>query len=215
MKPWLKCAACAAAFLGIGLAALAAVENFDGSPPGALPAGWSCGATPGGKSDWKTAPCTNAPSAPNVLMQSGGAPFCWCVNTNRSFKNGWLETRFEPLSGFADGGAGLIWRFQNESNYYVVKANTLNDSIAVCKVVNGQCLEYESAPMRVTPRRWHTLRIEFDGPHFTAAYENQFALAWDDDTFTNAGFAGVWTKADTVAAFDNFHWEAGPDNVKN
>lgn len=204
----------AAALSGLWFCAWAGMENFDGAPAGALPPGWLGGATGGGQCDWKIAGETNAPSAPNVLTQCGQARFCWCVNTNISFKNGWLEARFKPMSGFQDGGAGLIWRFQNASNYYIVKANTLDDTIAVCKMVNGQCFEYESAPMRVAPRRWHTLRMEFDGPHFTAALENQFALAWDDDTFTNAGYAGVWTKADTVAQFDDFHWEAWPSKVK-
>jgi len=205
----------ASALAGAAFGASAGGENFDGTAPGALSSGWSASAAADGQCDWKITAEPNAPSGPNVLTRRGEAPFSWCVKTNLCFKNGWIEARFKPMTGFADGGAGLIWRFQNASNYYIVKANALNDTIAVGKMVNGKLVEYESAPMRVAPRRWHTLRIEFEGPHFTAAFENQFALAWDDDTFTNAGCAGVWTKADTVAAFDDFHWEVWPDRVKD
>ena len=189
------------------------VENFDGVQPGALPKGWAAGVTGEGKADWQVVADTNAVSAPNVLKQSGTAKFCWCVNTNLSFKNGRLEVRFKPLAGTEDKAGGLIWRFQDGDNYYVARANSMEDNVTIYKTVKGVRKEYGRTKMRVTPNEWHVLRVEFGGPHFTVAFDNEFALAWDDDTFTNAGHVGVWTKADSVTAFDDFHWDMGPDDL--
>jgi hypothetical protein len=187
--------------------AFAGLENFDTVKPGEFPPGWLGGITGAGKADWAVIADPTAPSAPNVLKQSGTAKFCWCVNTNLSLKNGRVMVRFKPLSGVEDEAGGLIWRFQDGDNYYVARANSMEDNITIYKTVAGVRKEYGRMKMTVTRRQWHTLRVEFNGPHFTVAFDGEFALAWDDDTFPNAGAVGVWTKADSVTAFDDFRWE--------
>ncbi|HWD20691.1 MAG TPA: hypothetical protein VHB20_15590 [Verrucomicrobiae bacterium] len=200
----MKAVAALFVFCLVSLSAWAGLENFDSTPVGSLPPGWVGGVTGEGQADWRVVVDTNAPSAPHVLQQSGSAKFCWCVNTNLSIKNGRLDVRFKPISGRDDKAGGLIWRFQDCSNYYVVRANAEEDNITIYKTVQGVRREYGRTKMKVLPNQWHTLRVEFAGPRFTVAFDNEFALAWDDDTFINAGAVGVWTKADSVTAFDDF-----------
>ena len=195
------------ALLAAALPLFGGTENFDASKVGSLPQGWIAGVTGEGKADWKITVDTNAPSGSNVLKQSGTAKFCWGVNTNLSIKNGRLEVRIKPMHGLEDQAGGLIWRFQDAGNYYVARANAMEDNITIYKTVNGVRKEYGRTRMLVAPNQWHTLRVDFKGPHFTVAYDNEFALAWDDDTFTNAGPVGVWTKADSVTEFDDFQWQ--------
>jgi hypothetical protein len=190
---------------------LAAVENFDGTKPGDLPSGWVGGITGEGKADWKVFADPTAPSAPNVLQQSGTAKFCWCVNTNLSVKNGRVQVRLKPLAGKEDEAGGVIWRFQDGDNYYIARANSLENNITIYKTVQGVRKEYGRTRMTVEPKQWHLLRVDFNGPHFTVSFDGEFALAWDDDTFINAGHLGVWTKADSVTAFDDFRWEDNGD----
>jgi hypothetical protein len=185
----------------------ATVENFDSVKPGGLPSGWVAGSFGKGNADWAVVRDDTAPSAPNVLKQSGAAKFCWCINTNLSVKNGRVQVRLKSLGGQEDQAGGLIWRFQDSENYYVVRADCQEDNVAIYKVVAGVSKEYGRTKMKVEPRQWHTLRVEFNGPHFTVAFDGEFALAWDDDTFTNAGPLGVWTKSDSVTLFDDFRWE--------
>ncbi len=177
------------------------------------PAGGLAGGGDGeGKADWQVVADATAPSGSNVLKQAGTAKFCWCVNTNLMVKNGRIEVRFKPISGGEDKAGGLVWRFQDADNYYVARGNALEDNITIYKTVQGVRKEYGRTRMKVTPNKWHTLRVEFKGPHFTVAFDDEFALAWDDDTFPDAGHVGVWTKADSVTAFDDFHWDDAGNN---
>lgn len=198
--------------LALAYSAAAGMENFDEVKPGALPAGWTSGVTGDGESHWEVVPEATSPSPANVLKQSGAAKYCWCVNTNVSLKNGLLEVRFKPMFGTEDESGGLIWRFQNAGNYYVARANALENNVTIYKTVNGVRTEYGRTRMRVTVNQWHTLRVDFSGPHFTVAFDNDFALAWDDDTFAGPGNVGVWTKADSTTLFDDFHWDEKPGN---
>lgn len=194
-----------------GASVFGGVENFDKVKTGELPKGWSCGITGDGKADWQVVEEADAPSGPNVLKQSGTAKYCWCVNTNLAVKNGRLLVKIKPISGREDEAGGLIWRFQDANNYYVARANAAENNVTIYKTVGGVRKEYGRTTMSVAPRRWHTLQVEFNGPHFTVLFDGEFALAWDDDEFTNAGPAGVWTKADSVTEFDDFRWENDGD----
>lgn len=185
----------------------AGLVQFDDAIPGALPAHWLGGITGPGHAKWEVVPDATAPSAPNVLRQSGMAKFCWCVQTNLSLQNGAIEVKFKPLTGKEDQSGGLIWRWQDGNNYYVARANALEDNITIYHTIRGVRQERGRQAMKVTANQWHTLRVEFHGPHFEVLFDGQKALQWDDQTFKKAGAAGVWTKADSVTLFDDFKWE--------
>jgi len=187
-----------------GLAALATVVNFDSLPVGAAPAGWSATKTGTGNPQWTVERDDTAPSKPNVLKQSGQATYPVCLQDDTSLKDGFVEVKFKPISGREDQAGGLVWRAKDSDNYYVARANALENNVTIYHTVDGRRTEKKRANVEVTGNQWHTLRVEFEGPHFIVIADGQEALEWDDETFTQAGKVGVWTKADSVTLFDDF-----------
>jgi hypothetical protein len=122
-----------------------------------------------------------------------------------------LSVRFKPVSGRVDQAAGLVWRFQNEDNYYIVRANALENNVVAYKVergkrtdlpVKGEGRTYgKKAP--VPAGQWSTLRVVAAGPLFTVYLNDRKLYDVEDRTFTEAGKVGVWTKADSVTQFDD------------
>lgn len=122
-----------------------------------------------------------------------------------------LSVRFKPVSGRVDQAAGLVWRFQNEDNYYIVRANALEGNVVLYKVqggkrtdlpVKGEGRTYgKKAP--VPSGQWSTLRVVAAGPRFEVYSNGTKLYEVEDSTFTGAGKVGVWTKADSVTHFDD------------
>jgi hypothetical protein len=180
--------------------------TFDDIQPGGLPPGWRAGVTGGGQAKWAVVADAAAPSLPKVLQQSGVAKFCWCVKTNLLLRDGFVEVKFRPVSGKEDQAGGLIWRWQDGDNYYVARANALENNVTIYHTIHGVRTEKGSAAFEVAAGRWHDLRVDFHGPHFIVTFDGQPALTWDDETFKDAGAVGVWTKADSVTQFRRFRW---------
>ena len=186
------------------------IQNFDGIKSGELPPGWLAGITGTGEAKWSVVEVADAPSGPNVLRQSGTAKFCWCVQTNQQLRNGYAAVKFKPVSGKEDQAGGLIWRWQDGDNYYVARANALENNVTIYHTIHGVRTETGRVTFDVASGIWHDLRVEFNGPHFTVIFDGRIALRWEDETFKKAGAVGVWTKADSVTEFDNFLWGTDP-----
>jgi hypothetical protein len=180
--------------------------NFDNSKPGEPPAGWTASKTGTGQAKWTVEKDDTAPSKPNVLKQSGQATYPVCIKDDSNLKDGFVEVKFKAISGKEDQAGGLIWRARDSNNYYVARANALEDNVTIYDIVNGRRTERKRAGMKVAPNQWHTLRIDFQGSHFTVTFDGKEALEWDDQTFKDAGKVGVWTKADSVSLFDDFSY---------
>jgi hypothetical protein len=191
----------------------AGTVTFDDVKPGGLPPGWRAGVTGGGQAQWTVVADPTAPSSPNVLLQSGQARFCWCVQTNLLLRDGFVAVKFKPVSGREDQAGGLIWRWQDGDNYYVARANALENNVTIYHTIHGVRTEKGRATFDVASGQWHDLRVDFHGPHFIVTFDGRKALTWNDETFKNAGAAGVWTKADSVTLFDNFQWGTGGDSL--
>ena len=198
--------------LSIGLtlaatAALASSENFDSVKPGTLPEDWTCGVTGKGAPVWKVEADTSAPSQPNVLKQSGSGTFPWCVKQSARIADGFVQVKFKPLAGREDQAGGLVWRFKDASKYYIARANALENNVSLYHVEAGRriTIKYASAP--VAAHQWHTLRVEFSGKAIKVILDGRQYIALDDDHIADAGTVGLWTKADSVTAFDDFLYE--------
>ena len=100
----------------------------------------------------------------------------------------------------------MAWRAKDANNYYVARANALEDNVCIYHTIKGKRTEKKRAEMKVVSGAWHTLRVDFSGEHFIVTLDGKKALEWDDQTFTEAGMAGVWTKADSVTLFDDFSY---------
>lgn len=180
----------------------------------ALPDGWTSGVTGHGVSKWEVVADTAAQSPPNVLRQSGEATFCWAVNTKQTLKDGFAEVKIKPLSGKEDQAGGLIWRFKDANNYYVVRANALEGNVVVYKTVAGKRSSLQvkgrmfgyGIDTKVPKGKWSTLRVEFAGNLFSVIFEGKKLFDVEDDTLTAEGGVGVWTKADSVTLFDDFSY---------
>ncbi len=186
--------------------ALADTVNFDSLKVGAPPPGWTATKTGTGDAKWSVEKDDTAPSKPNVLKQSGQATYPVCIKDDTNLKDGFVEVKFKPISGKEDQAGGLIWRVKDSNNYYVARANALEDNVTIYHTVNGRRTEKKRAGMKVAPNQWHALRIDFQANHFTVTLDGKKALEWDDDTFKDAGKVGVWTKADSVTLFDDFSY---------
>jgi alanine dehydrogenase len=192
-----------------GVAALSAhAENFDGVKPGSLPASWECGVTGKGTPRWTVEADPTAPSAPHVLQQSGFGTFPWCVRKDAALIDGHVEVKFKALRGRQDQAGGVVWRWKDGDNYYVARANALENNVSLYYTENGRrnTIKYVDAP--VAPHVWHTLRVEFSGTRIRVALNGKVYIDVDDTRIKGPGSVGLWTKADSVTAFDDFSFTA-------
>jgi len=182
--------------------------GFNADPVGVPPAGWLCGSTGGGSPRWTVEADAGAPSPPNVLKQSGKAPFPWCVKQGTSLVDGAVEVKFKLLSGREDQAGGVVWRWKNGDNYYVARGNALENNVSLYYTALGKrnTIKYVDAP--VPPNVWHTLRVEFAGTRIKVLLDGKPYIEQDDAHISGAGALGVWTKADSVTAFDDFSYGA-------
>jgi 3-keto-disaccharide hydrolase len=190
----------------------AETHSFDNDPPGALPRGWRSGVTGRGSPKWTVETDTSAPSKPKVLKQSGSGDFPWCVRPEVSLADGHVEVKFKPVSGREDQAGGVVWRWQDSNNYYVARANALENNVSLYYTAGGRrnTLKYVHAP--VPGNTWHTLRVEFSGKRMRVVFDGKTAIEMDDEHIALAGAVGVWTKADSVTLFDDFGY--GTDGLK-
>src|SRR5438552_13157257 len=182
--------------------------NFDGDAVGSMPAGWTCGSTGGGSPRWAVAADLSAPSKSNVLMQSGSGAFPWCVKSGTALADGFVEVKFKPISGREDQAGGLLWRWKDGDNYYVARANALENNVSLYYTERGRrnTIKYVDAP--VPGNVWHALRVEFSGKKIRVMLDGKRYIEADDGHIAGAGAVGVWTKADSVTLFDDFGYGA-------
>jgi hypothetical protein len=204
------------AFLGIAFlcgmlpegAVMAETMNFDNDTVAAAPADWTAGVTGRGAFRWTVEADASAPSRPNVLKQSARGDFPWCVRSGTSLADGYVEVKFKALSGKEDQAGGVIWRWKDGDNYYVARANALEDNVSLYYTQSGRrnTIKYVDAP--VATNQWHTLRADFAGKRIRVALDGKVYIDVDDERIAGAGAVGLWTKADSVTVFDDFTFGA-------
>src|SRR5216110_3245550 len=186
--------------------ALAAAEtvNFDDMKVGTVPPSWTATQTGSGTAKWSVEKDNSAPSKPNVLKQSGQGTFPVCFKNDTNIKDGFVEVKFKPVAGKEDQAGGVIWRVQDANNYYISRANALEDNVTIYHTINGKRVAFKNINTKVTSSVWHTLRVDFEGNKFTVTFDGTKVIEATDASFANAGKVGVWTKADSVTLFDDF-----------
>ncbi len=182
--------------------------RFDSDKPNAPPAGFSFGRTGGGNEGrFVVVAAADAPSKPNVLAQVEADPtdyrFPVAVVEGASFKDVALSVSCKPISGKVDQGCGLVWRYKDANNYYLTRANALEDNVRLYHVKDGQRRQLASWSGKVATNVWHKLRVEAKGDRFTVYFDDKKVMEEKDATFTEPGRVGVWTKADSVIQFDD------------
>lgn len=198
----------------IGGTAVAETLNFDNAPAGMPPEGWTLTMTGKGEPKWTVEAEPTAPSKPNVLKQSGRATYPVALKRDNSIGDGFVEVKFKAVAGSEDRAAGLIWRAKDADNYYVVRANALEDNVVLYKTINGIRKSLEIVGRKggygvntpVPSGQWHALRCDFAGSRFKVTYDGQAIFEVEDATIANAGMIGLWTKADSVTLFDDLSY---------
>lgn len=178
--------------------------NFDKIKPSTLPPGWIAGVTGSGSPKWAIEADSTAPSKSNVLKQSGEGSYPWCVKKDANLIDGFVEVKFKSISGKEDQAGGVVWRWKDSDNYYVARANALENNVSLYYVEGGgrKTIKYVDAP--VPQNEWHTLRVIFSGKSITVMLNGKSYIQQDDEHISGPGAVGVWTKADSVTAFDDF-----------
>ena len=188
----------------VSVSALTQTVGFAGDTPGAAPSGWTCGVTGRGKPHWAVVADPGAPGKSNVLMQSGSGTFPWCVKSGTAIADGFVEVKFKSISGREDQAGGVVWHWKDGDYYYVARANALENNVSLYYTERGsrKTLTYIDAP--VGRGTWHTMRVDFSGTKIGVSLDGKRYIDFDDSHISGPGAVGVWTKADSVTAFDEF-----------
>jgi hypothetical protein len=152
----------------------------------------------------------SAPSKSKVVKQSGRATYPPLLKNDSSIKDGFVEIKLKAVAGSHDRAAGVVWRAKDANNYYVTRANALEDNVVLYKTVDGV-----RSPLDIVDRKggygidvkvpadtWHSLRVDFSGSRFRVSFNGKQLFEVEDSTFVDAGKVGLWTKADSVTLFD-------------
>ena len=115
-----------------------------------------------------------------------------------------ISVDFKPLSGDIDASGGIIFRAKDKDNYYIVRANALENNYRLYSFIDGQRQQMASA--KVNPPdlgKYQKMRVVAKGDHIQAYLNGELKLDYHDASYKN-GYTGLWTKADSVTAFDAF-----------
>jgi hypothetical protein len=182
--------------------------TFDGDPVGSPPAAFEFARTgQGAEGKWVVRDDKDKPGN-HVLVQENTDPtdyrFPLAVVKDGTWKDVTLSVKAKPISGRVDQGFGMVWRYKDANNYYITRCNADEDNCTIYHTVDGRRRPFLNKPIKVAKNAWHTLRLEAVGDHFVVWFDGTKVLDAKDETFKDAGKVGLWTKADSVIAFDDF-----------
>jgi len=198
----------AAPVVGHGLESTTHVWTFDNDPPETLPSEFQMGTLFDGRPAgvWMVLETGRAKSPSRVLGQLMGKGAEHAYKT--LFLNGIrasdleLQVSFLPIDGKADMGGGLIWRATDDRNYYLTRANPLEQNIRIYRVVKGVRHLLKNFDHIIDIRQWHTLRVSAKGCQVQVFFDDKLVFDLCDQTFST-GQVGLWTKSDAVTYFDD------------
>jgi hypothetical protein len=184
--------------------------SFESTRIGSAPEGWTATLTGSGNPKWTVESDRTAPSKLSVLRQSGRATYPLILKNDTNIKDGFVEVKFKAIAGSQDRAAGIVWRAKDANNYYVTRANALEDNVVLYKTVNGARSALDIVGRKggygisvpVPADTWHSLRVDFNASIFKVSFDGKQVFEVEDSTFTDAGKIGLWTKDDSFTMFD-------------
>jgi hypothetical protein len=184
--------------------------SFEADTVGAPPKGWTATKTGKGDPKWTIEQDKTAPSNSKVVKQSGRATYPLLLKDDTDIKDGFMQIKFKAVAGSEDRAGGVVWRARDANNYYVVRANALEDNVVLYRTVDGVRSALDivgrkggyGVAISVPANEWLTLRVEFKGSRFRVLYNGRQLFEVEDSTFPEGGKVGLWTKADSVTLFD-------------
>jgi hypothetical protein len=173
-----------------------AMIAIDQMTPGSPPAGFTFAQTGQGyPAQWSVTDDETAASRRTIEQISTARVdmrFPLAIYENVSAVNVEVRLQFRAVGGWIDQAAGIAVRLRDADNYYVARANALEDNVRFYRVVRGRREQLAGANLKVAGDVWHSLGLRAQGNRFTVT----------DDTFATAGKVALWTKADSITRFD-------------
>jgi len=112
------------------------------------------------------------------------------------------SVRFKAIAGKGDRAGGLAVRLTDADNYYVVRANALEDNVNLYRVLKGRRQEIKGVSVKVSSGEWHTLALKAQMQRLSVSFDGKALFTVEDRTFSGPGKVALWTKADSVTRFD-------------
>lgn len=137
------------------------------------------------------------------MLSNDGSAFNIAVMKDIYYENLQIEARVKAISGKEDQGGGLVWRYLDKDNYYIIRANPLENNIRLYKVVGGKRKQMESKQIAIQTGEWFTIKVVVNNNKIDCYYNGKEVSSSSDDTFPGAGSVGFWSKADAVSLFDD------------
>lgn len=148
----------------------------------------------------------------NVLAQvdrnRSESRFALAVVRDSGFEDLRLSVRLKAVEGDVDQTGGIIWRYRNSENYYLLRADVSERKVRLYRVVNGNRIQFaHEENVRLSPNTWHVLKVEHDGEKIKAYLDDEMLFKTKDRAFHKRGKIGLWTQADAVTYFDELRIE--------
>jgi hypothetical protein len=147
------------------------------------------------------------PDAPDgwALAETAGDPadlrFPLCISQQAITRDFDATLRFKPISGTRAQVAGLMFRAQSASDYYVVRANALDNSVRLYRMEKGKRSQLASKEVPIEAGKWHSLRMIAANERFEVALDGKTLFDVNDRSLPQSGPLGVWSQADSVTRY--------------
>jgi hypothetical protein len=156
---------------------------------------------------WLVRRRADAPSVPGVLSQEDSSRtdsrFAMAVLRDSTWRDLSMSVRCAMIGGRVDRACGIVWRYKDPANYYIARANALENNVRLYYVENGSRHEIASWNGTVSSCEWHTLRADARGDQLDVFWNGQPIIQARDSRFPDAGRVGLWIKADSRTLFDD------------
>jgi len=141
-----------------------------------------------------------------ALSETGGDAtdlhFPLCISTQTIARDVDATLRFKAIGGTHARAAGLIVRGQSANDYYVVRADALDHSVRLYRMLRGRrALIKAQDNADVASDQWHALRVILKGNDFDVSLDDKPMFKATDGTLRQAGAVGVWSQADSLIRF--------------
>ena len=182
--------------------------NFDSDKAGEVPAGWKAI-----EGDWQVIPDPSAPSKPNTFGLPAGRLLKSLTNALEyyplaietdptEYSDFTLEAQFKSAGGRFDCSGGLIFRYVDEKNFYLLSAGCPSDYFALSRMTNGQLVGLKQSVVPTDKDTWYRLKVTAQGGHFSCYDDDKMIFDFDDSKIAK-GKIGVWARDDSQAQFDD------------
>jgi hypothetical protein len=199
-------AAAVSALAGFSGPAHAETITFGGDKAGALPPAFETALTGQGKPGrWEIiedATAEGGRALAQLNAETTDYHFPMAIYRQASGADVEATIHFKPVSGRVDQAGGVVVRYIDADNYYLTRANALENNVTFYRVVKGNRQQIASAGVQVASGQWHSLTLKAEADRFTVTFDGKPVVTASDRTFSGAGRVGFWTKADSVTRFD-------------